>query len=335
MPSVGALLLGSWALGLLVAVIAAFVASTLNSGFGDGVAEPPASSVPSATFDFVTVVQDERSIEAVLKVDLPYEWLEFLHREDTGEKLFSCHREGRECSPRRDVVGDMAMTVEWREGVWRTIGRESVPFADVGGPRGGQFEGPSLTTLSIPVQFPALGRPLHFPDDDYRTEALSVWVEVPENIRSSWEPVGRTGGPFAHRVLDVSDPAGVGDYGAELSPARGADHPAGEWLEVRRNLRVRLVVYAVAAAPLLLVAVAARHWWSTLRTGGTPGLAAVELAAALLAILPLREALVPDGVGGLTRLDYLLSGQVVLIIALVALGSLRQAVPAGGAGGGG
>lgn len=86
-------------------------------------------------------------------------------------------------------------------------------------------------------------------------------------------------------------------------------------LVFQRPAHVRFFVYGVALAPLLLGLSAGLHWLSDRASRSAP----IELGAALLALLPLRDVLVPDDVPGITRLDHLLGGEVVVIAVAVAV----------------
>ncbi|MBB6347968.1 hypothetical protein ACWGH8_26050 [Nonomuraea muscovyensis] len=69
-------------------------------------------------------------------------------------------------------------------------------------------------------------------------------------------------------------------------------------------------MYAILATPVLLVfALALRR----LRNKNTSPL---ELAAALLAVIPLRQVLVPSDISGFTLLDKLLGIEVAFITAV-------------------
>lgn len=134
--------------------------------------------------------------------------------------------------------------------------------------------------------------PQAFPDDLYRVEFA----------------VTSTGAPVTVSLLPNP---GLVDW--RMSALDGCGGCVG--VVFSRQTHVRLFVYGVALAPLLLGLSAALHWLSDRNSRSAP----IELGAALLALLPLRDVLVPDDIPGITRLDHLLGGEVVLIAVAVAV----------------
>ncbi|WP_143050914.1 hypothetical protein [Amycolatopsis pretoriensis] len=84
-------------------------------------------------------------------------------------------------------------------------------------------------------------------------------------------------------------------------------------LLLERSSNVRKFVYGVAIAPLVLGLAAMVIWLR--RRDRVP----FELAAAILALLPLRSVLVPNDVPGITRLDTVLGIELVFIATAVTL----------------
>jgi hypothetical protein len=81
-------------------------------------------------------------------------------------------------------------------------------------------------------------------------------------------------------------------------------------VDLARRPNTLAFVYAILATPVLLVfALALRR----LRNRNTSPL---ELAAALLAVIPLRQVLVPSDISGFTLLDKLLGIEVAFITAV-------------------
>ena len=155
------------------------------------------------------------------------------------------------------------------------------------------------------VAVPAVTHPQLFPDDTY-TADIDIQLASPQNV-----------------VVGVAVAAARGDLlvdwrtSATTHPdARTADGyvPAQLHLRLSRPTHLRLFVYAVAVAPLLLGIAAGFSWLRDRRSTGAP----IELAAALLALLPLRQVLVPGDITGITRLDHLLGIEVVIIAVGVA-----------------
>jgi hypothetical protein len=94
-------------------------------------------------------------------------------------------------------------------------------------------------------------------------------------------------------------------------------------LYVDRPARTRTFVLAMALAPLLLFLVVAgrlvQQWRQGEFSSSQPTELPVELAAAFLAILSLRQVLVPNEVQGLTAVDFVLGVQLALFMGLVAV----------------
>ena len=74
--------------------------------------------------------------------------------------------------------------------------------------------------------------------------------------------------------------------------------------------------YTIALAPLLLLGALV---WSGLRSPESAGRAALEASVGLVALLPLRQVLVPPDVQSLTRLDVVLSIELLAFIAWLAI----------------
>ena len=134
--------------------------------------------------------------------------------------------------------------------------------------------------------------PQAFPDDSYRLELAFVSTGAPVSV--SMQP----------------NPSLVDWRVSALEACGGC-----VGLVFQRPAHVRFFVYGVALAPLLLGLSAALHWLSDRSSRSAP----IELGAALLALLPLRDVLVPDDIPGITRLDHLLGAEVVLIAVAVAV----------------
>jgi hypothetical protein len=170
------------------------------------------------------------------------------------------------------------------------------------------------------------GTPSRFPNDEYLANLGVVlrWpagtrLVTPHRFDASW---GIPDDDLRTEEVDLTAAAALGDRIARTNTVIRSEYPGG-WSEglivLQRPSRVRLLVYAVALSPLLLAASAAMLWTNARRAAERSSAAPLELAAALIAILPLRQVLVPADIPGLTRLDYLLSVELVAMIALFAL----------------
>jgi hypothetical protein len=106
-------------------------------------------------------------------------------------------------------------------------------------------------------------------------------------------------------------------------PTTQVDIPSQDEVDLRmlmvREWRTQLFVYLVAFLPLALLT--ALVTGALLSSGGESTVTSitVNLAVATLAILPLRAVLVPPDLQGLTRIDYILVIQLLLIISVAFL----------------
>lgn len=94
-------------------------------------------------------------------------------------------------------------------------------------------------------------------------------------------------------------------------------------LYIKRPPLTRAFVLGMALVPLLLFLVVAgrlvSRWRQDQPAGSLPTELPVELAAAFLAILSLRQVLVPNEVQGLTAVDFILGAQLAAFMGLVAV----------------
>lgn len=158
------------------------------------------------------------------------------------------------------------------------------------GPDGTAIEVALPPSSTVPIS--AETNPQAFPDDSYVVRAT----------------VASTGAPVS---VSIQPNPSLVDW--RMSTLDNCGGCVG--MVFQRPAHVRFFVYGVALAPLLLGLSAALHWLNDRASRSAP----IELGAALLALLPLRDVLVPDDIPGITRLDHLLGGEVVLIAAAVAV----------------
>lgn len=233
----------AWFAGILLFwVVVAVIASFRDGGDGDGVADQfPDPRGPRAALNYVTVESDARQVDAVLSVVFPAEWLASLRWEDNGDPLFSCDL-GGSCQ-RIGNLGDAALKIELREGS-RVLVQESVPLEQV-----------SVGPVPVPASIPVVGTPSHFPQDSYRSEMLTVWFRDARGVRSDLEdldlflPQAHDGAWRLRFNLDDAD--GFGDYTANVERVMGRGFELGDRVVVARKSHVRILIYAVAAAPVL------------------------------------------------------------------------------------
>jgi hypothetical protein len=91
-------------------------------------------------------------------------------------------------------------------------------------------------------------------------------------------------------------------------------------LGIDRSEATRVFVYAMAAIPIVLGAFLFHVLFLGKTLSGEPvHHLLLNVAAAMLAVLPLRQVLVPQEITGLTRIDLVLGLGLVLIISLSLL----------------
>ena len=89
---------------------------------------------------------------------------------------------------------------------------------------------------------------------------------------------------------------------------------------VKRDRSLQLFVWAIAVSPLLILLVVLIRLFRPVGTAASrQGVLPLELAIAVIAILPLRQVLVPSAISGLTLVDFLLGTLLAAFIAVVAV----------------
>jgi hypothetical protein len=179
-----------------------------------------------------------------------------------------------------------------------------------------------FTTL---VRLPVQGDINRYPEDWYRTSCFAEIVlpdglyydpdaseeggalTLPLNLSLSAAP--DTDSIIHYQVVERNDP---------VEGHRSTEAPDQEFsLLIRRDRLSRAFVWTMALTPLLLFLIAISHHRNPRTAPSLANPFSLELAAALLAILPLRQVLVPPEVRGLTTVDFLLGTELAAFIALV------------------
>lgn len=105
-------------------------------------------------------------------------------------------------------------------------------------------------------------------------------------------------------------------------PTSQVDVPGQDDVDLRllvvRSWRTQGFIYAVACLPLVLLLALVSILVSSGRASNFTDIT-VNLAVATLAILPLRAVLVPSDLQGLTRIDYILMLQLLIVISMAFL----------------
>jgi hypothetical protein len=150
-----------------------------------------------------------------------------------------------------------------------------------------------------------LEQPRAFPDD---------WYEVNAGV-TVWAGQGAYRQQVPTSVLMMS-----GDQDYTVRVGLDAASPAGSYVHrlkfiVQRPTGLVVYTYFVALMPLALL-VALGVFCARRREVPTPSEAAFGVAATLVAILPLRNVLIPPAITDLTRLDIVFGLQAAILVAL-------------------
>jgi len=212
------------------------------------------------------------------------------------------------------------------------------------------------TEFRIPTELPILAGPIREYPSDYHQLSTNVEIRLPKGftlsgatqeevsglgtltttlphmirIRSSQGMEGRTISLLRSdtslplpRSIDEPRITATNVNTMAGPPTTQVDMPSQDDVDLRmlmvREWRTQLFVYLVAFLPLALLT--ALVTGALLSSGGESTVTGitVNLAVATLAILPLRAVLVPPDLQGLTRIDYILVIQLLLIISVAFL----------------
>lgn len=188
-----------------------------------------------------------------------------------------------------------------------------------------RIAGPCRTNhrADVPLELPLVSRPQTYPNDWY---ALDVMIEVvlpPElALGVDADDFGtmvpftlfvEAGTELTHTSLGISHDTVDVPYLSRMYPISFAR----VLVLVTRDTNTQLFVYGVSLLPLALFFVLL----TLLRTQRSDQLWDVLLGigAGFLAVLPLRQVLVPSEVPGLTRVDFILGAELTLMVALFLL----------------
>jgi hypothetical protein len=176
------------------------------------------------------------------------------------------------------------------------------------------------------VTLPLWGNPNGYPFDSYDAN-LYVGLES-----TGGEPQLRTAEPGSAQNFDstvrVYEATAIAPLALGVSVATREESPApGLTVRLHRTALTQTYVLLIGVIPLVLelllvTVLLGRRSESATRPG--PELLA-GVAAVLLAILPIRQVLVPSGIGVLTLVDYVL-GLEMAILAAVACMAVRRAL---------
>ncbi|GHG41508.1 MULTISPECIES: hypothetical protein [Amycolatopsis] len=191
------------------------------------------------------------------------------------------------------------------------------PLAKVVDPRG------VPDTVEVGFSVPAIVDPADFPNETYSLD-LGMFVFLPEGISAVKQWRGVAPVPFVFGVA-AADQLGHWTIDTDRVVSQGKSKYGLPLIAVKfaRGWPYWAFVYAISLMPGVIgLSFAVR----TRRRRGSTGedtSAAMELAAALLALIALRQVFVPTDVSGLTRLDILLGGQLLVVCWLMAAAYVR------------
>ena len=180
----------------------------------------------------------------------------------------------------------------------------------------------------IPISMSVIGTPGSYPNDQYSAEVIIGSLHLPKYVARSSISMAPPR-IFADLALTTGMNGFHAEYLAQQNVARFASiagfvsplpYAKFSW-KMERDVRSVTFIYVLSLVPLCIVAVMV-HLTLTARELDSAMVLQliVGLAAVLFTVLPLRIVLVPGGIGGLTRLDYVL-GLMMAILLLAGIAS--------------
>jgi hypothetical protein len=243
-----------------------------------------------------------------------------LHMDEGGEEEFDKVYEGHD-----QVFHGQALTDKFKNTKLQGELSMETPF------------GPTVTVpvplrrfsnFSRLVRLPLQGKPNRYPQDWYEGDAL-VYVVLPNDlhyvggagpIESSFMPAKLALGAGSDTGLAIDYQLATKD---DRSEAEFRFAPVQRFrILMRRDGLTQAFVWTMGIIPLLLLLMAlvqASQSWRGKSIAVGAGTALSLEAVALLAILPLRQVLVPPEVRGLTTVDFLLGAELAAFIVLIVV----------------
>jgi hypothetical protein len=229
----------------------------------------------------------------------------------------------------RPIIDDAtgAIRPEYAEMSWSLFldvpssGHVEIPFrlADVNG------RSTIDRTVTVTVDLPTDAYPQSFPNDAYNFDTY-LWFSLPSGVFAVTTTNNR-GRAVTNIPVAASFAPGKNLVGWRLSSGielAKPDKRTGNLIvmvpgRLTRPVSYLLFVYAVALTPALLGISYLVHHLGSRRRGLSEASGGLEIAAALLALLALRQVLVPSDITGLTWLDELLGVELVAFSGLAAV----------------
>jgi len=183
---------------------------------------------------------------------------------------------------------------------------------------GDVYEPVAMTPATLAL--PMLAQPDAYPLDAFIADGLEVSVQLPSGVefppRTARDVIA---GQLPVRVRFATSPA-IGDFEFKVHTESSVGAFAQVHIDAQREPATKLFVGVVLVVPLLFVCLLAVAFQRRAGTEGAPGLRDLFLGliGTTLALLPLRQVLVPSGLTALTLVDWYLAS-VVLLCAAIAL----------------
>jgi hypothetical protein len=178
--------------------------------------------------------------------------------------------------------------------------------------------GDSTVSRQVSVSLPARVDPAQFPNDTYSLD-LRFYARLPRGLTVE----ARDPGTALPVVAGIARDDRLGQWKLDTdttvagSPDSAPLYNAHIRAELGRGWSYWAFVYAISLMPAVIglsFFIRTRR-----RPGATDTSAAMELAAALLALIALRQVFVPTDIVALTRLDFLLGVQLLAVCWLMAV----------------
>lgn len=272
--------------------------------------------------DILSLDLSERTIDLQVRLDVadPGAYAGILD-ERTRKQVFSVNSRGNASLDDRYKnvsISLIANTHEFRNRV------TAIPLRSLVDPGPSDRSPESAAVVTLGIRYAATNR---YPDDWYAA-ATSFRMQLPDGLVWSTPLLASSEIPAGAEVANAS---GSTDKIIYLSNSSFLQHTdEGPYssnpsisIIVRRPPLTQLFVWSMALTPALLLPIIVIQLISERREAGASSKTArnvsLELAAALLAILPLRQVLVPSEVQGLTTVDYLLGAELAIFIGIVVI----------------
>lgn len=185
-----------------------------------------------------------------------------------------------------------------------------------------------ISTQYAKIDIPVEANPQSFPHDRYNLHILNATLTTPEGTwlryqrkTAKGEQVLRTtdwliglGIAWGDRLVDWRLKSSLATSVSKQSYGKYTDYAVNVGTQLKRPISLILFVYSIALTPALL---GWSYWLRARRKGGgEDSMGPLELGAAFIALLTLRQVLIPSDIPGITLLDRLLGIEVVALVAI-------------------